>query len=169
VRNLPIAIVESIRYLRKIPVAPTPHIAGINRAKHVLSQVEGTQSTASSESFLFLCIAIQKLTPTCWSLRAACANVPVIEESLIRIFLPQRRKGAKFGRNKLQSLNPFTSSYPTFAPWRLCGRYSDFLFAFFAPFVVNYPIPNLFGCGLAALGLSSLSLAACEAKITRQQ
>jgi len=56
------------------------------------------------------------------------------------------------------------------SPSRLCGRYSDFLFAFFAPFAVNYPIPNRFwlrlrrakffavkhlvplDCGFAALG-----------------
>jgi hypothetical protein len=41
------------------------------------------------------------------------------------------------------------------SPWRLCGRYSDFFFAFSALFAVNHPIPNLFfGCGFAALGLN---------------
>ena len=57
----------------------------------------------------------------------------MIEDVLIRICLPQRRKDAKFGRNKLPAANELTSSYPTFAPWRpfdvaqemLCGRYSE--------------------------------------------
>jgi hypothetical protein len=50
--------------------------------------------------------------------------------------LPPRRKDAKFGRKKI-ILNEFTPSFLTFSPWRLCGRYSEFSFVYFAFFAAK--------------------------------
>jgi hypothetical protein len=36
-----------------------------------------------------------------------------------------------------------TAYYLPLAPWRLCGKYSDYFFTFFAPFAVNFPVLNL--------------------------
>ncbi len=51
----------------------------------------------------------------------------MIEDSLIRICLPQRRKDAKFGGKRQIFLRKiFTCFLRPLRPWRLCGRSSGF-------------------------------------------
>ncbi len=57
----------------------------------------------------------------------------MIEDSLIRICLPQRRKDAKFGGKRQIFLRKiFTCFLRPLRPWRLCGRYSELRLRLFA-------------------------------------
>jgi hypothetical protein len=57
------------------------------------------------------------------------------------------RQFAKAPSSEENNISPQSRSLPLLQPyaaWRRCGGYADFLFAFFAPFAANYPIPLSF-------------------------
>ena len=73
---------------------------------------------------------------------AAWVNFPVVEDSLIRICLSPRRKGAKFGgEGKIFSQMIFTIFLRPLRPWRLCERYSEFRLRLFAGGEPLFPSP----------------------------